>query len=448
MRTEKAETIKINTVTVLGANGPMGRNIAAIFASFGNAKVYLVSRSMEKSIAAKDKAYLSVRAESVREKMIPIDYENLEDCIRDSDLIFEACTEDWSVKEDIHTRIVNAAGSNAHDKVFCSGTSGLSITKLAELYPKKYRHQFMGMHFFNPPYQMTLCEMVPTKYTEENTSFFERMKIYADQILHRTVVETADSPAFLGNRIGFQFINEALLMAEKYRYNGGIDYIDAILGPFTGRSMPPLVTANFVGLDVHRAIVKNLYDNTDDYAHEPFILPAFLQKLINDGKTGRKAGAGLYKTVIHDSGLKSHQVYDIAHGYYRDKMKYTFPFVEEMLLFLQVGNYASAFRALVENQSAEARLCCEFLLKYIVYSLSAAKEIGCDMVAADDVMAAGFHWCPPLALVEAISTITDIEKLCEERLEPKIVDKIKKQQLLAGAERSRYDYRKFVLAKR
>ena len=129
-------------------------------------------------------------------------------------------------------------------------------------------------------------------------------------------------------------------------------------------------------------------------------------------------------------------------------MKYTFPFVEEMLLFLQVGNYASAFRALVENQSAEARLCCEFLLKYIVYSLSAAKEIGCDMVAADDVMAAGFHWCPPLALVEAISTIIDIEKLCEERLEPKIVDKIKTQQLLTGTERSRYDYRKFVLAKR
>lgn len=55
---------------------------------------------------------------------------------------------------------------------------------------------------------------------------------------------------------------------------------------------------------------------------------------------------------------------------------------------------------------------------------------------------------PPLALVEAISTIIDIEKLCEERLEPKIVDKIKTQQLLTGTERSRYDYRKFVLAKR
>lgn len=32
----------IGTVTIVGANGTMGRNIAAIFASFGNANVYLV----------------------------------------------------------------------------------------------------------------------------------------------------------------------------------------------------------------------------------------------------------------------------------------------------------------------------------------------------------------------------------------------------------------------
>lgn len=30
----------IKTVSIIGANGTMGRNIAAIFASFGNAEVY------------------------------------------------------------------------------------------------------------------------------------------------------------------------------------------------------------------------------------------------------------------------------------------------------------------------------------------------------------------------------------------------------------------------
>lgn len=38
----------INTVTIVGANGAIGRNIAVILASFGNAKVYLVSRIIEK----------------------------------------------------------------------------------------------------------------------------------------------------------------------------------------------------------------------------------------------------------------------------------------------------------------------------------------------------------------------------------------------------------------
>ena len=54
----------IKTVSIIGANGTMGRNIAAIFASFGNAEVYLISRSIETSGKAKESAYHSVRAES------------------------------------------------------------------------------------------------------------------------------------------------------------------------------------------------------------------------------------------------------------------------------------------------------------------------------------------------------------------------------------------------
>lgn len=439
---------QINTVTIVGANGTMGRNIAAIFASFGDATVYLVSRSMQKSIMAKEKACLSVRAESIKAKMIPSDYDHLADCIKESDLIFEACAEDWNVKQDIHKKIAKAIGKNGMKKIFCSGTSGLSITRMAELYPKEYRHQFMGMHLFNPPYQMTLCEMTPSKYTETDHTAFDTVKGYASTILHRTVVETKDVPAFLGNRIGFQFINEALQAAEEYKYNGGIDYIDAILGPFTGRSMPPLVTADFVGIDVHKAIVENLYKNTNDYSHDTFILPEFVRKLIIEGKVGKKAGVGLYKTVVQDSGFKCYQVYDIEHGYYREQMRYAFPFVEEMITSLTGGDYEDAFHALMENQSAEARLCCEFLLKYIVYSLSAAKELGCRESAADDVMATGFHWCPPLAMLEAFSTVVDFIKLCEERLDGKIVDVIKEQNLLGNIPKSRYDYRRFVLAKR
>ena len=243
--------MQIHSVTILGANGTMGRNIAAIFASFGGAQVYLVSRTKEKSMRAKDKAYQSVRAESVKEKMIPADYSELEQCIRQSDLIFEACAEDWDIKVNVHKKvaeILRKLGTN-EKKIICTGTSGLSITGLADLYPEEERRYFMGMHFFNPPYNMTLCELTPIHYSDRTV--FEEVFDYGKNVLFRTMVEVKDSPAFLGNRIGFQFINEALQTAEKYKYNGGIDYIDAILGPFTGRAMAPLVTADFVGLDVH-----------------------------------------------------------------------------------------------------------------------------------------------------------------------------------------------------
>lgn len=72
-------------------------------------------------------------------------------------------------------------------------------------------------------------------------------------------MQVKDNPAFLGNRIGFQFINDAMQYADRFKDNGSIDYIDAILGSFTERSMAPLTTSDFVGLDVHKAIVDNIY---------------------------------------------------------------------------------------------------------------------------------------------------------------------------------------------
>lgn len=70
--------------------------------------------------------------------MIPADYDQLEECVAKSDLIFEACAENWSVKENTHRMISgvlkNLTIDSATSKVICSGTSGLSITSLAELY--------------------------------------------------------------------------------------------------------------------------------------------------------------------------------------------------------------------------------------------------------------------------------------------------------------------------
>ena len=427
----------IKTVTVIGATGTMGANVAGIFASFGNAKVYCLGRDIEKVKKTIPRIVKSVRADAIASNLVPADFSMLASCVAESDLIFESSAEKMDVKTDIAKKVGAAIKPGA---VSCSGSSGLSITSLAECYPKQYQDHFFGVHMFNPPYVMPLCELTPSKYSDRKV--MKELKEYLKTKLFRTVVEVKDSPAFLGNRIGFQFINEALQYAERYKDSGGIDYIDAIFGPFTGRAMAPLATSDFVGLDVHKAIVDNLYENTNDYAHDTYLLPDFAKKLIDSGKLGHKSGGGLYQTIKYDNGFKRQTVYDINNGLFRDVIPYVFPFADKMKKYIANGDYLMAFERLINNHSQEANICLSFLLKYVVYSLYVTKEIGYTIEAADDVMATGFNWCPPLAMCQALSTITPVSVLIKERL-PEIACQIDIDSLLAKIRPSRYDYRPY-----
>lgn len=427
----------IKTVTVIGATGTMGANVAGIFASFGNAKVYCVGRNIEKVKQTIPRIIKSVRADSIADNLVPADFSMLDECVSKSDLIFESSAENLEIKKGIAK---NIAGNLRADAVSCTGTSGLSITTISECYPEQLRGRFFGVHMFNPPYSMPLCELICTKNSDKKAA--DDLKEYLAGKLLRTVVEVKDSPAFLANRIGFQLINEALQYAEKYRDNGGIDYIDAIMGSFTGRTMAPLTTSDFVGLDVHKAIVDNLHANTCDYAHESFRIPEFVKQLISDNKLGRKSGGGLYKLVKYDNGLKRMTVYDITTGLYRDTIPYEFPFANRMKRLLSEGDYEDAFRQLVSNHSQEAEMCLGFLLKYIVYSLYCAQEVAFSPEAADDVMATGFNWCPPIAMYNALNSVADVKELIKDRLAD-VAEQVDIDTLFAEIGRSRYDYRSY-----
>ena len=434
--------MKIKTVTVVGANGTMGANVSAIFASFGNARVYMVSRDKEKSKKAAIKSAKSVKADAITANLIAADYSMLADCVKASDLVFESAAENLNLKIELHTKIGQSLKKGA---IACTGSSGLSITRLAECYPEETRSQFFGVHMFNPPYQLTLCELTASPYSDMEV--YQELKAYLTNQLYRTVAESKDLPAFLGNRIGFYFMNEALQYAEKYQDNGGIDYIDALLGPFTGRTMPPITTADFVGLDVHKAIVDNIYENTNDYVHHRFVLPDYVQKLIDEKKLGRKAGQGFYKLIRNDSGDKRMMVYDIKLGIYRDEIKYSFPFALRMKEFLKVGDYDSAIKELITNRSQEADICLRFLLRYIVYALYTAEHVGYDLRVADDVMATGFTWCPPFAMMEAFSNVCDLGALMKERLKQEVLDNVDIDHIISEEIKSKYDYRIFFKAK-
>lgn len=433
---------KIKTVTVVGANGTMGANVSAIFASFGNARVYMVSRDIEKSRRAMVRAGKSVRADSIVRNLIPVDYTMLPSCVAESDLVFESAAENLDLKIRLHTEI---GRSLREDAVACTGSSGLSITRLAECYPENVRSHFFGVHLFNPPYQLTLCELTASPYSD--MSLYANLKEYLSEKLHRTIAESKDLPAFLGNRIGFYVMNEALQYAERYQDNGGIDYIDSLLGPFTGRTMAPLTTSDFVGLDVHKAIVDNIYENTNDYVHEKFVLPEFVKELIGEGRLGRKTGQGLYQLLRNDSGEKRLLVYDIKTERYRDVIRYSFPFAMEMKSALRDGDYERAFRALIDNRSQEADICLRFLLRYIVYALYTAEHVGYDLRVADDVMAAGFTWCPPFAMMEALGSVCDLGALMKQRLKPDILENVDIDHIISEQINSKYDYRIYFKAK-
>ena len=425
--------MKIKNVVVIGATGTVGKTVSAIFASFGEARVYMVGHTPSKLEQARIDAALSVKAFSILDNLIPISMDNMEECIKNADLIFESVSEDINVKKEIHTKINDWAKDSC---ILSTGTSGLSIDDLANCYDISKRKNYIGIHFFNPPYNLTLCEIIPSIYNKENDKFIKFINSYLENVLYRKTIIVKNEPAFLANRIGFMFMNEALQYALEYKDFGGIDYIDTIIGKYTGRNMGPLETVNFVGLDIHKAIVENLYNNTNGYEQKSYVLPEFVNKLISENKLGIKTNEGLYKNI---DGIK--YVYDIANDDYRVKNKYDFSFIDNAISEFKYGNYKKGFEIICNDKSNEGKICLTLLLKYIVYSLELSLTLCDDIESCDIAMAEGFNWIPPTSLVELLGGSNKVVELCQEYLKKDY------SKLLDRFFKSKYDYRKFIKAK-
>lgn len=173
----------------------------------------------------------------------------------------------------------------------------------------------------------------------------------------------------------------------------------------------------------------------------------YVQKLIDAGKLGRKTKEGLYKLIKNESGEKRMMVYDIQTGEFRDEIKYNFPFAIRMKQLVKEGDYDEAIKELISNHSQEADICLRFLLRYIIYALWTAEHVGYDLRVADDVMATGFTWCPPFAMMKAFSRVCDLGKLMKERLRPEIVKAVDIDHIIAEQIKSKYDYRTYFKAK-
>jgi len=401
---------EIKTVTILGANGAMGAGSAGIIASFGEAKVYMLARDLDKAKDGIEKAVKSVRTDTIRNRMIPGTYEtDLAKAVADSDWVFEAVAESYEAKEPLYREV------RKHRKpttIISTISSGLSIERLSKAFDADGQKHYYGTHFFNPPYKMILCELVTHKGNDPKLT--KKLAHYLEKTLGRAVVYTNDTPAFAGNRIGFQLMNEIAQYAEEYADRGGIALMDEIMGGYTGRAMGPLATVDFVGLDVHKAIVDNIYANTNDHAHETFKLPSFMQKLIDEGKLGMKSEAGLTKRVKLSDGKQEKFVYNIQTGNYDPYPKFDIPFAKEARKRILNSDYKGAMEVIKSATGLEAELCQYFIARYISYSLSIVGEVVPTKEDSDKAMGYGFNWVPASAFVDFLGGVKEAIQLIEK----------------------------------
>lgn len=421
---------EIKTVTVVGANGTMGNKVGALFASFGKAKVYMVVRDMRYKETVLNNAIKSIQSDSIKDRLEVVDYDRLEECVKDSDLVFESVAETMEIKKKILKRIDAVLSEGT---ILSTGTSGLSIDELSLMISESNRKNFMGIHFFNPPYQLPFCEVILNK--EHNLEDLNEVVSYLEKVLYRDVITVKNAPAFLGNRIGFQFINQALKLADSNKDRGGIDYIDSIFDSNTGRSMGPIHTANYVGIDIHKNIVDYIYSETQDTQTADFRLPNFVNKLIEKGNLGSKTGKGLY--------CYGGYVYDIVSDTYREPVEYDFDFKNKMKLLISQGDYIDAITRLLHDKSYEANLCRKLIFENYIYALVLSCKICDDISAADSAMASGFNWCPPLAFMELVKEVENWKEILIDSINPELYNETTKFFELENLPSSNYDYRKF-----
>jgi len=395
----------IKKVSVLGANGTMGSLSGGIFAQAGIRCVYF-ARSMEKAKRGIENAVKQARSDVIRDYIVPKTYESLEEELPDCDWIMEAVAENLELKRDYYQRV---DASRKKGSIVSTISSGLSIEDMTRECSDDFRAHFMGVHFFNPPGKLLANELIfhPSNTTTLKKDVYE----FCENVLRRINIVTYNEPGFAGNRIGFQFLNEAALYAEKY----GVERIDYLLGPFTGRTLSPLTTIDLVGLDVHKAIVDNIYEKINDERHDTFRIPDYVQRMIEKKMFGLKSGpvGGFYqynerkeKLVINPSSLEHEHLENSR-----------IDSIERIKLHIHDGEYKKAVSLIQNDISEPMSIIRHFIAGYIAYSYTRIGEITPvedGIHGIDRVMSYGFSWLPPSAWVDFLGGPKETIKQLEQ----------------------------------
>jgi 3-hydroxyacyl-CoA dehydrogenase len=381
------KALRIRKAAVLGA-GVMGAQIAAHLSNAGVETVLfdLAAKEGPKSgIALKAIANLQklspapLADKNVAATIIPANYDEDLEHLKDVDLVIEAIAERMDWKLDLYKKIASHLSPTA---VIASNTSGLSINGLAEALPEEMRHRFSGVHFFNPPRYMHLVELIPTRLTDKNV--LEGLEAFLTTALGKGVVYAKDTPNFIGNRIGV--FSMLATMHHTQQFGLGFDTVDALTGPAVGRPKSATYrTADVVGLDTMAHVIKTMADTlADDPWHEYFKAPVWLSALIEKGALGQKTGAGFYRKAGKDI-----VVIDVAKQDYRPSEQKA---SDEVSAILAIKDPAEKFGKLRASSDPQAQfLWATFrdLFHYTAYHLADIADTARDV---DFAIRWGYGW--------------------------------------------------------
>lgn len=203
--------------------------------------------------------------------------------LADCDLVIEAIVENLDVKKTLFAELGKLCKA---ETIFASNTSSFPIGEMAEASGRPER--FVGLHFFNPVQLMRLVEVVRTDKTDENA--FAAARAFGEAC-GKSPVSCKDTPGFVVNRLLVPYMTQALLMLE--RGDASKEDIDTAMQLGCGHPMGPLTLTDYVGLDTTLFILQGWKER---YPNEPaFEVPKILERLVAEGKLGRKTGEGFYK---------------------------------------------------------------------------------------------------------------------------------------------------------
>ena len=210
---------------------------------------------------------------------------DFEESVRDADFVVESVAENLDLKKEMFARLDKATRKAA---ILSTNTSGLSVTQIASATGRP--DKVVVAHFWNPPQLVPLVEIVGSREMSEETAGVTRQLMA--RIGKTPVVLKKEAPGFIGNRLQFALLREALYIVEQGI--ASMEDVDTAVKMSFGRRLPvtgPLETADLGGLDVFLAISEYLMKDLCD-SGEPCGL---LADSVNRGWLGAKSGRGLYE---------------------------------------------------------------------------------------------------------------------------------------------------------